>query len=462
MQRNHLSLVLAGGAVFAAAVAPDLLASTSSEPAEARSTLDALPEPAEATSAHLDVRATLDQPVRLSDDDSDRFLVIELSADELADTVRTAVHTAVVVDTSGSMGSDGKIDYARRALHTLVEALGPDDSFSLVEFNSTATVRLPSTPADGRLAITREIDALQPTGGTHIEPGLRLGFSQLSDAGVEGPRRLILLSDGLSGEAAEQLGAIASDWSRDGVTASTIGLGLDFDDRLLTAVADAGGGTYRYVNDPTRLAGLFADELDRMARIAAQNVQVEVSLDGASPVAVYGYEEFDGHRSHDGYSAFIGDMSSGQTRKVVARLDMDAHASAELAEVTVRFTDPETGRSHRIPLTVSATVTDDPATALASLDDRAGRHAARALAGETLNAGIEHWRSGETDKARAVLTDGEDVLAEMIQRFDIADLDEALASIRYRTEGLDRVSATSSEGRTEFLGEQLRALGYME
>jgi Ca-activated chloride channel family protein len=468
MQRSHLTLTLSGLVLLSAVLAPDLLASPRSDqpvsppPLPDLHTTDS-PDPAEAHSGHLTARAALDQSLRLPGDGSDRFLVIELAADELAAGARGPVHTAVVVDTSGSMSEDGKIDYARRALHALAASLGPADSFSLVQFDSTASVLLPQTPVDGRAVISREIDALYAAGGTAIAPGLHLGYQQLQSAEVEGTRRLLLLSDGLSGESASDLAAVAAQWSAAGVSTSTIGLGLDFDDRILTAVADAGGGAWRYVDDPVGLAGLFAEELDRMTRITARGVQVEVTLDGARTVAVYGYEEFDGHRTLDGYSAFIGDMSSGQTRKVVARISPEDRVGAsDIAEVTVRFTDPETGRRHRVPLTVRTATTTDAAAVTASLDTRAGRHAARALAGETLSAGIEHWRAGDNTQARAVLTEGEAMLTDMIARFGITDLDDAVAAIRQRAEGLDRVSATSRQGRGELLGEQLMALGYVE
>jgi Mg-chelatase subunit ChlD len=320
MRFLYVTFPLAAAALVAAALAPRLWGAREEpvEPVVVAPVVEPVVVEPVVRGQGLTVRATLDQGVLLQGAGEERFLVVELEAGEAA--ARGPVHIAAVVDTSGSMAGDRKIVYAQQALRTLAGQLGPEDTLSIVGFDSDARVWLPSGPVDqGR--VFEAVAALVPSGGTRIGAGLALGLNELLRVERSGARRVVVLSDGISDEDRETLAAMAGANVEHGITVSALGLGVDFDSRALIAVSDAGGGRYRYVDRPEGLETMFAEELGTMTRLASRGVSVQVQLaEGVEVRQVYGYGEHDGEMTAEGYRALIGDMHAGQQRKVVARL----------------------------------------------------------------------------------------------------------------------------------------------
>ncbi len=104
------------------------------------------------------------------------------------------VSVALVVDLSGSMALEGRIDEVRRGVAGLSEHLRPRDRIALVGFNHQAQVLLPLGPPDP--VIQTLLAAAEPEGATDLHAGVMAGASQLARA--EGRRRLILVRDGPS------------------------------------------------------------------------------------------------------------------------------------------------------------------------------------------------------------------------------------------------------------------------
>lgn len=472
MERWQVLSALAATTVLAALLAPTLtpetddtaptappLASAAVPAAHAEPAKPTLsPEVADRGTVHL--RAGLDRPV-ITDGDSERYLVFELNTDPF-DGPREPVDISLVVDVSGSMGGQ-KIRDAQAAARALVDQLDERDRFSLVAFDGRATVDLPAGPVVDHQAIYGAIDGMYRGGGTDILAGLRAGMGQLVGSEHPGTRRVVLLSDGRDSSSLERLGQLAGSYRDRGVSVSALGLGLDFDQDKMMAIADAGGGRYHFVDKPDALHAMFQEELQRASAVSARSVQVAIEVaDGVELLEVYGYDGYAGGVSSDGWSAFLGDVTSGQTRKVVARVRINTGASeSEVARLTTRYIDPEGGDLQEQTLTVRS-AWGDAAAVQASVDSGLSGHAARAVAGVAMKSSVRSWQGGDAETARQIAEDRIQELEALASAAGDAAVAAPLSKLRAQLATQQTTSTSSYEGRYFAAEEQLEALGYIE
>ena len=375
MQRFHLTLALGVGAALAALVAPEL-SPAKSRPAPDRSWTGV--EMQRDVSGALEVRSALSDPVVAGGEE--RFLVVEVQGLEPSDP--EPVDLCLAIDRSGSMSGD-RMRLAQSAAAELANSLGPEDRIGLVSFASQARIDAEL----GGEGVGRAIWSLEASGNTAVHDGLQLARATL--AAETGPRRVVLLSDGAANvgpSSAWELGQVARGAFEQGVSVTAIGLGTGIDPSALMAVADAGGGRYHYLSEPGQLVAAFEEELQRLQSLSASGVVVDLDVaEGVEILEVYGYESWDGYPTPAGWQARIGDVSAGETRKVVARVRVPEQSPRRLAEVAVRWSD---GQSQALwqPLLVQEHRGTPPELAWAD------EHVARVMQGRRLWAESEELR----------------------------------------------------------------------
>ena len=435
MQRWHLTLGLAATAVAAAVVIPDLRGAKAPPPTPTpvpQPVPDVVPpSPATLTAGRLHVEAALDQSALLQGSGEDRFVVIEVGAEAVEGVARRPVHLSVVMDTSGSMAGQGKMTHARAAAKELVGLLGPEDTFSLVTFDDQAAVRLPARPVTDIPTLQRRIQGIQTGGGTNLYDGVASGLGEVMSDPRQGVRRVVVLSDGKANIGvtdAPTLRRQAGSMVAEGVTISAIGLGVDYNEDLLAAMADAGGGAYRFVDSPGTLTAMFTEELQQLSSVVARQTELKLDLaDGVVLHEVYGY---DITRAQDGYSVLLGDLYSGETRKLVARVSVPAGAmgAVQVADVEVAHVDADAGTPHAASVAVAGTVTKDTRVARASVDKDAYKQATRARVGTIVDSAARNYAKGDVAANQADY----DRALQLVEKYnaDFED-DDMLASMGY-------------------------------
>ncbi|MFN7147339.1 MAG: vWA domain-containing protein, partial [Myxococcota bacterium] len=379
-----------------------------------------IPEVADARALGLDAR--LDRDAVLRDGDGLRYLVVTVTAPE-APWERVPVDLALVVDTSGSMGQDGKLAQAQAAADSLVDALRPGDHFALVSFDDRARL-LTAGAFDGDTErLHALVGGLRDDGGTNLWDGIATGRRALRDAGPT-VRKVLVVSDGHANVGETEPDAftdLARLYGQDGVSVSAIGLGRDFNETLLEGMADAGGGTYRFVGEPEELPSVIAAELQRTTETFARRVTVRVrAAEGVTIHDVYGWPA---ERSDGGVEVDIGDIAAGQTRKIVLAVDVPADDRGEqtvaAAELTWESLD---GAYGQVWDRAAARVTDDPADVEASVDEAASVAASRARAGDLARASADAWRRGDALRARSMVQSAAFIVAEARRSSDAPEL----------------------------------------
>ncbi len=199
---------------------------------------------------------------------------------------RPALGLSLVLDRSGSMGGP-PLEAARAAAARAVERLHPDDVVSAVLFdNDIETLAAPARSRDQHQLADR-LRQVEPGGSTNLSGGWLRGRQHMElaaafmDTASGATRRVVLLTDGHANAGItdrETLVELARTARRKGITTTTIGVGEGYDDDLLRAMADAGGGNAWYVERPDQSQDVFAEELGNLLSVAAQGLSVTLTL----------------------------------------------------------------------------------------------------------------------------------------------------------------------------------------
>jgi len=197
---------------------------------------------------------------------------------------RSPMNLAVVMDRSGSM-SGAKIEKARQAACVALDQLGTDDYFSLVVYDNNADVVISPTKVrdeDQRATLKAKIERISPGGSTALYDGVKLGSRQLQDhLDREFVNRVILLSDGIANvgpSSTNDLVKLGRDLREDGMSVSTIGLGDDYNEDLMTALAESSNANYYYVKDAEKLPGIFSEELGSTRSMIARGINIRITV----------------------------------------------------------------------------------------------------------------------------------------------------------------------------------------
>ena len=271
----------------------------------------------------------LDRQAVLQGGDRQVKMELVLAAEQRPDlhAARTATDFVIVLDRSGSM--DGiKIEHARAAVRELISQLAPEDRFALVSYASGAEVTIPLAPAtaDARRRWRAVVNRIRPGGGTNMSSGLDLALG-LAD-GRAG--RLMLISDGLANEGDPTIQGLSARARRAAaleIVVSTIGVGADFNEFLMSAVADAGTGNYYYLDDVEQMARVFAAELEATRETVATALAVRIEPGaGVRVVDAAGYPL----EQVDGATVFRpGSLFSGQERRIWVTLEVPNETAGE-------------------------------------------------------------------------------------------------------------------------------------
>jgi Ca-activated chloride channel family protein len=289
--------------------------------------------------------ARLDRTAVLSGSDGVARVELTMEAGAGADGEAKQAHQPtdllVVLDVSGSM-SGQKIEYARQALHQLIERVGPSDRFGLVTYESSAGVRIPLAAASGGAAARwhRQVDTLEASGGTNISEGLELGLTQLERRESGRNARVLLLSDGqaTAGDTStEGLRSRAQRFMRKEHVLSTMGIGDDFNEDVMTGIAETGTGNFYYLSRVALLGRFFDAELKAAGETVAS--ALELQFEGASDIQVLDVSGYELERSGKHTVVRPGNLYAGQKRTlwVTLQLPTDKLRDLDVGHFVLRY-----------------------------------------------------------------------------------------------------------------------------
>ncbi len=327
---------------------------------------------------------------------------------------RRPLNISVVLDRSGSMGDEGKIDYAKKALRKLVDQLNSEDILSIVIYDDIIDILRPAQRV-GREKFTIEhlIDEIYPRGSTNLGGGMVEGLRQVEhNLSREYVNRVVLLSDGLANQGItdpDELDRIARKYRAKCISLTTMGVGLDYNENLMVGLAQNGGGNYYFIESPHSLASIMNREFNTLSTVVAQNASIELTL-GRNVIVrdVIGCE----HRVQaDRYVIPVGDLYTNECREFTVELSIpEGTGSLTVATGTLRYESNQLWTDGFPTSSAVVRYTRDLALIEKERDLKAQTKADVAVSTRTVENALKALDEGKDQEAAGFLKQAQDVL----------------------------------------------------
>jgi Ca-activated chloride channel family protein len=339
------------------------------------------------------------------------FLFAQVAAAEDKAGAASAVspmNLALVIDRSGSMKGD-RIANAMNAAVGAIERLRDGDSVTVVAFDSSAQVVVPPTRVSSstRASMEAAVRNIRLGGDTCISCGMLEGMQQLAQTSLSGDRvnRMILLSDGATNSGIKDvpgLRAMANRMTSKGVTISTIGVDVDFDEKVMAALAAEGNGRHYFVANASGLPAVFSQEFDDILASVAKEAELSIELAPGVEVA----EVFDRSFRREGSKIIVpfGTFSAKQEKTVLVKLRVpaDREGTQAVADVKLAYRDLVKKSDGSCGGNLSLAIRSD-GTEQRELDPFVAARVERSRTASTLTEANKLFEAGRIGEARAKL-----------------------------------------------------------
>ncbi len=316
--------------------------------------------------SQVTLQVTAADPTLSADQKQTSYIRIALTGGEIETSQdRPPVNVSIVIDNSGSM-QGSKIEQTRSAAIAAVNRLRDDDIVSVVLYNSNVTVLVPSTKATDRETIVDKIRSIEADGSTALFAGVSKGAAEVQKfLNSESVNRVILLSDGQANvgpKSPAELERLGASLVKEGISVSTLGLGLGYNEDLMSGLALAGSGNHLFIEGAEDLVALFSKEFNDLLSVVAGDFEIEATLaKGVRPVKVLGTQaDIVGQRVH----IPLTQLYSKQQRYFVLEVEIDGGedgTSRPLVDVSVNYINKVTRTPEKLSAALQVRFSSDEA-----------------------------------------------------------------------------------------------------
>ena len=359
----------------------------------------------------MHLKALLDLDVVALEAEDEISVLLELTAPDGAPGNERAPGTLeVVLDRSGSM-ADGRLEAAKGALEALIARLDPRDNFGLVTFDDVVTVDVPAGPLADKEGLRRRIRSFHAGSTTNLAGGYLRGLQEARRVAPDGrPATVLLLSDGHANVGVTdpvQLGRVAEGARQRGVTTSTIGLGLGYDEALMATIARGGAGNTHFAEEADTAGAVVAAEVEDLLEQVVQAASLTVRP-SEEVAAVRLYNDLPAAPIEGGFMVELGDFYAREERKLLLRIDVPALRGlglAQVCELELCWTDARTMEQHTVTLPVHVNVVPGDAASGRLPNPQVRSEVAFQEAQRAKREATEHMRRGDHGRASQLLND---------------------------------------------------------
>jgi Ca-activated chloride channel homolog len=339
---------------------------------------------------------------------------------------RMPANVTIVIDKSGSMQGD-KIEQARKAAVEAVDRLRDSDIISIVTYDSSVNVIVPATKASDRQAIKAKIREIKPGGNTALFAGVSKGAAEVRKFKDDNRvNRVILLSDGLANVGPSSPGdleELGASLVKEGISVSTLGLGLGYNEDLMTRLAIASSGNHVFIEDAENLAQVFQNEFDDVLSVVAQKIRIKATMaEGVRPVKVLNYPaDITGQQ----VTIELGQLYASQERYFVLEVEIPhgkVGTRTEVAEVSVEYMNMVTEEKDKLKSTVKVKFTESSEEAEKDVNKEVLAACVIQIANERNRRATELRDAGEVSEAKKLLLENADYLGRNYEALGVPEL----------------------------------------
>jgi Ca-activated chloride channel family protein len=415
-----------------------------------------------------------------------------LLAQVIATTAQEGRHSALnisaVIDRSGSMQGK-KLEYVKTATELIPQYLGASDRFSLVTYDDSVEVRLTPRPGIDKDYIRHVIRKIVTGGSTNLSGGWLQGCQLVAQEMLTAPERpalpdsseapqpqalalaqvnrVFLLTDGIANAGITdpaRLEAMSAQKRDEGITTTTIGVGMDFNEDLLVRMAQAGGGEFYFIDSPDQASQIFGGMLGYLIGISAQNLSIQVQpLQGTR--LFQQISQYPQQAQGDSITYRLGDLTRDERKSLLLEVELPPLPAEEeyfdLALVSFEYDDVtgETAQHKRIEQVVQVRIEAEESATVSSPNPTVQKAQLRLQAHRARQEAIQQADKFDFQNAKSTLQSAADAIEHA--KLDDPDLqtehdllreeamDMELGQQRY--DSYSRKTSTSVLGSTQSL-----------
>jgi Ca-activated chloride channel homolog len=380
-------------------------------------------------SEQVKVDVAVAKPYLLAGQKQTSYIRVGLTGIPINDTGRrTPVNVAIVLDKSGSMTGE-KLRKAKDAALASIDRLGPNDIVAVIAYDQTVDVLVPATKVADRQALRASIERLTAGGSTALFAGVSKGAAEVRKfLDRQRVNRIILLSDGQANvgpSSPGDLGNLGASLIKEGISVTTLGLGLDYNEDLMTQLARKSDGNHYFIQNTSDLARQFKYEFDDVLSVVAQEVTVGITCGpGVRPVRVLGREaDITGQT----VTTYVNQVYGDQEKYVLLEVEVPAERAGterNIADVRVSYVNMASKNPDKISRVASSRFTGSPSVVESSMNATVMASAVEQIAVERNKQAVALRDQGKIEEARKVLLDNAAFLSENAVKYNSKELEE--------------------------------------
>lgn len=399
----------------------------------------------------------------------DAMVRIAISAPVLPQRLRRTppVDLAIALDCSGSMSGE-KIAHAREAARNALELLSDDDVFSLILYNHSAKVLIPSTrvTASTKRELGTVIDSIPAGGGTALFAGVSLAADELRKLGRDPRRvqRIILLSDGQANvgpSTPAELGKLGASLVKEGITVSTVGIGGDYNEDLMTALAQNADGNFYFIANSADLGRYLAQELGCALSVAARGVKVKIVCpEGVTPRGILGYQcRIDGRTIELDFNQIY----AGHDKVLILQLALPpqpAGSAKDLVGVTLEYITNDAIKAPEVTRRVAVNFTADEAASKQSLNKEVSASVVLQKSAVLRDEAVNHTDYGNMLFARQKMEEAQKLLEDNAAVTNAPEVKAAAEQMKKDADKFTQAQAAPGSGELKEARKEMRGRSF--
>jgi len=417
------------------------------------------PAAAKTSGSGVECRVEVDRTVLPAD--GPQMAVIKVTLDAPPPprkTERPPVNLAIVLDRSGSMTGQ-KLAKAKDAAIEALRHLGAGDVFSVVVYDHNVETVVPAQSAKNVEWIEGRIRGIRSGGNTALFGGVSQGAAEVR-RNLEGKyvHRIILLSDGLANVGPsnpEDLGRLGAALLKEGISVTTVGVGMDYNEDLMTQLSQNSDGNAYFVESSRDLPRIFAKELGDVLSIVAKQVNLIIECpNGVRPVKIIGR---DGRINGPEVELSMNQLYGGQEKYALVEVEISGGRDGQnidIAKARVSYENPFTQKQEASSGQVSARFSQDMNEVDRSVNIEVQREHQLNLNALAQEKAISLSDQGHPEEAARALKQSSQDLREMGEKYNDSVLLEKAEEMEQQADEIDK------EGMTQKARKTLRTKAY--